>query len=412
MASTTFSYTGGSQSFVVPTGVTSLTVECWGAQGGAGISTAGLGGYLKSTQTVTPGETLDIEVGRSGNTGGTDTASYNGGGRSYGGGYAGNLMGGGASDVRRGGSALANRIAVAGGGGGAGGIGGGGSAGGGTTGGGDGISAGGGGTQSAGGGAQGDGSSGSLGNGGAGGASSRGGSGGGGGYYGGGGGNSGSGYGGGPGGGGSSYASGTITTNTQGGHSGNGQVTITYPDLPGAPTIGTATAGDTSATVTWSTPGSDGGSAITGYWIYPSSGPNINVGVVTSYTVTGLTNGTAYAFKVAAINAVGTGSQSGSSNSVSPFHTYTGNTGSLVGTFGGAAAGTPYGGRGTGSLVGTFGGSATGLITLHPSGSIVGTFGGSGTGVLTFYGTGSLVGAFGGLAAPLPGSLVAPIVSA
>src|ERR1035437_6036466 len=119
MASTTFSYTGGSQSFVVPTGVTSLTVECWGAQGGAGMSTAGLGGYLKSTQTVTPGETLDSEGGRSGNTGGTDTASYNGGGRSYGGGYAGNLMGGGASDVRRGGSALANRIAVAGGRGGA-----------------------------------------------------------------------------------------------------------------------------------------------------------------------------------------------------------------------------------------------------------------------------------------------------
>jgi len=88
--------------------------------------------------------------------------------------------------------------------------------------------------------------------------------------------------------------------------------------VPGAPTIGTATAGNASATVTWTAPASNGGSAITGYVITPSSGSSVTVGNVTSDTVTGLTNGTAYTFKVAAINAVGTGPQSAASNSVTP----------------------------------------------------------------------------------------------
>jgi hypothetical protein len=88
--------------------------------------------------------------------------------------------------------------------------------------------------------------------------------------------------------------------------------------VPGAPTIGTATAGNASATVTWTAPASNGGSAITGYVITPSSGSPVTVGNVTSDTVTGLTNGTAYTFTVAAINAVGTGAASAASNSVTP----------------------------------------------------------------------------------------------
>lgn len=81
---------------------------------------------------------------------------------------------------------------------------------------------------------------------------------------------------------------------------------------PGAPTIGTATAGNASATLTWTAPASNGGSAITGYTVRAFAGTVLartqavtgNVGTV---VVTGLTNGTAYTFDVAAINAAGTG---------------------------------------------------------------------------------------------------------
>jgi hypothetical protein len=95
-------------------------------------------------------------------------------------------------------------------------------------------------------------------------------------------------------------------------------VTPEAPTVPGAPTIGTATAGNASATVNWTAPASDGGSPITGYVITPSSGPPVDVGNVTSDDVTGLTIGTAYTFTVAATNAVGTGPASAASNAVTP----------------------------------------------------------------------------------------------
>ncbi len=92
--------------------------------------------------------------------------------------------------------------------------------------------------------------------------------------------------------------------------------------MPGAPTIGTATAGNAQATVTWTAPASNGGGAITGYVVTPYIGATAQstttVGNVTSTTITGLTNGSAYTFKVAAINSVGTGNQSADSNAVTP----------------------------------------------------------------------------------------------
>ena len=95
---------------------------------------------------------------------------------------------------------------------------------------------------------------------------------------------------------------------------------------PGAPTIGTATAGNASATVRWTAPADNGGSAITGYsGPGRSTPPSTQVGALrpagagaTSLAVTGLTNGTAYHFQVAATNSVGTGAFSGSSNTVTP----------------------------------------------------------------------------------------------
>ncbi len=109
---TTFSYTGGMQTYVVPPGVTSLEMELYGA---AGYGNLGQGGRCQAELAVTPGETLNIYVG---GAGAATSGGYNGGGdvggsSSYGG-------GGGASDVRQGGTGFANRIIVAGGGGGSG----------------------------------------------------------------------------------------------------------------------------------------------------------------------------------------------------------------------------------------------------------------------------------------------------
>ncbi|MHB9119156.1 MAG: beta strand repeat-containing protein, partial [Burkholderiales bacterium] len=85
---------------------------------------------------------------------------------------------------------------------------------------------------------------------------------------------------------------------------------------PGAPTIGTATAGDTQATVTFSAPASNGGSAITGYTVTSSGGQTASASS-SPITVTGLTNGTAYTFTVKATNGT-TGAASAASNSVTP----------------------------------------------------------------------------------------------
>jgi hypothetical protein len=94
---------------------------------------------------------------------------------------------------------------------------------------------------------------------------------------------------------------------------------------PGAPTIGSATAGNASATVRWTAPSATGGSALTGYQVRVVDGSGAQVGGLrpaaagaTSLVVTGLTNGTAYRFQVAATNSVGTGGFSALSNAVTP----------------------------------------------------------------------------------------------
>ncbi|GAA4093679.1 peroxidase family protein [Nocardioides kongjuensis] len=91
---------------------------------------------------------------------------------------------------------------------------------------------------------------------------------------------------------------------------------------PGAPTIGTATAGVGSASVTWSGPANNGGSPITGFVVQAINAANTVVGSTTagpgatSATVTGLAAGTSVRLRVAAVNAVGTGPNSAPSNAV------------------------------------------------------------------------------------------------
>jgi hypothetical protein len=118
----TFNYTGSTQTWVVPAGVTTVSIESWGAEGGRRSTAAPrrYGGYVKGDLSVTPGETLRIHVGQRPNVG-SNQGGWNGGG--LGGvhlntsGFNG-MGGGGASDVRQGGTALSNRVIVAGGAGG------------------------------------------------------------------------------------------------------------------------------------------------------------------------------------------------------------------------------------------------------------------------------------------------------
>lgn len=82
---------------------------------------------------------------------------------------------------------------------------------------------------------------------------------------------------------------------------------------PAAPTNLNATAGDTQATLTWSVPAG----AVTGYNLYRATSAGAEGGTPykagiggTSFTDTGLTNGTTYYYKVAAVNAAGVSAQS------------------------------------------------------------------------------------------------------
>jgi len=96
--------------------------------------------------------------------------------------------------------------------------------------------------------------------------------------------------------------------------------------VPGVPTsVVLVTAGDTSITVSWSAPASNG-SAITAYTLRARDvvasadvTPDITISGSTSGTFTGLTNGKAYTFRVAATNAAGTSSFSTASSSFTPF---------------------------------------------------------------------------------------------
>jgi hypothetical protein len=94
--------------------------------------------------------------------------------------------------------------------------------------------------------------------------------------------------------------------------------------LPGAPTSVTGTAGDGQVPLSWIAP-SNGGTPITDYVIQYSSNSGSSwttfsdgTSTATSTTVTGLTNGTSYIFRVAAVNGIGQGSFSANSSAVIP----------------------------------------------------------------------------------------------
>jgi hypothetical protein len=107
-----FTFSGGSQFWTVPTGVTEATFTLQGAAGGgaAGGGAGGLGAEIRATIPVTPGERLTIVVGGEGTSLGI--AGFNGGGG------GGGLVGGGGGGA---GGSTSAATDGAGGGGGAGG---------------------------------------------------------------------------------------------------------------------------------------------------------------------------------------------------------------------------------------------------------------------------------------------------
>ena len=88
--------------------------------------------------------------------------------------------------------------------------------------------------------------------------------------------------------------------------------------VPNAPTIGTATAGSGSLSVTFTAPADVGGGAITGYSVVSTPSGIIGTGASSPITVSGLAGNTAYTFKVFATNAYGPSPLSAASNSATP----------------------------------------------------------------------------------------------
>ncbi|MCD4656112.1 MAG: hypothetical protein K8S87_01070 [Planctomycetes bacterium] len=73
----TFNYTGAIENWTVPAGVTSLTIEVWGAQGARG--NGGKGAMMKGDFVVSPGDEIKVLVGQKGFDG-DNTRVYLGGG--------------------------------------------------------------------------------------------------------------------------------------------------------------------------------------------------------------------------------------------------------------------------------------------------------------------------------------------
>ena len=100
------------------------------------------------------------------------------------------------------------------------------------------------------------------------------------------------------------------------------ETTGASPFAPGKPS---SIRGNGQVQLSWTAPVSNGGSAVTNYTIQYSSNSGVSwqtftdaASSATSATVTGLTNGTGYLFRVASVNDVGTGLYSANSSAVTP----------------------------------------------------------------------------------------------
>ncbi len=118
---------------------------------------------------------------------------------------------------------------------------------------------------------------------------------------------------------GTAYTFTVTATNSAGtGSASAASASVTPAGVPSAPSITSVTRGDGQVIVAFNPPSSNGGSPITSYTVTSSPGGITATGAGSPITVTGLTDGQAYTFTVAATNSAGTGSSSGASSPVTP----------------------------------------------------------------------------------------------
>src|SRR5579863_4808388 len=156
--------------------------------------------------------------------------------------------------------------------------------------------------------------------------------------------------------------------------------TLSYATPPSAPTIGTATAGNGSASVAFTAPAGAGVSAITLYTATCISGNITGTAASSPITVTGLANGTAYTCSVTATNAAGTSAASSASNPVTPVapptsFTFSGPTGGALNTASSNFTVTPNAAyTGTISITPSGGGLSAAIVLTFSNSSVAQTF--------------------------------------
>ena len=110
-----------------------------------------------------------------------------------------------------------------------------------------------------------------------------------------------------------SYSYTVYANNAVGTSSVSGTASATTFNVPGVPTSFTASAGISTALLSWAAPASNGGSAITSYTLRRGT-TQIYSGTATSFTDSGLALNTSYTYTVSATNAVGTGTTASASS--------------------------------------------------------------------------------------------------
>jgi hypothetical protein len=111
---------------------------------------------------------------------------------------------------------------------------------------------------------------------------------------------------------------GTVTTSLTG--TGISPDAVPAPSPPGAPRTVGATAGDSTAVVTWEAPAHAGSYDVSHYYVIADpGGESCQVAApVRQCAITGLRNGVAYTFRVRALNGAGWGTYSVPSDAVTP----------------------------------------------------------------------------------------------